>query len=252
MILSAVALLAAQASSALSPAEQARLTLCLDQARTDPASAVVNAGQWLAELGGGSQALPQQCLGQAYVSLLRWEAAEQAFLAGRNAAPDDSMRARLGAMAGNAALAGGRWEAALAMLAVAQVDAAAAGATALAGSIAADRARALVGLGRIAEARQALDRARSEDPQNAEAWLLSATLARREGDLATAAGMISTAAALAPDDPQVALEAGVIAVMLGDDEAARGNWELVQDIAPNGPEAATATGYLAQLDGLGE
>lgn len=252
MIVPALALLAAQALSALSSAEQARLTVCLDLARTDPASAIVSANEWLVGAHGPDRSLAQHCLGQAYVSLLRWEAAEQAFLAGREAAADDEIRARLGAMAGNAALAAGRWEQALAALAVAQVDAAAAQATGLAGSIAADRARALVGLGETETARQVLAQARADDPQNVDAWLLAATLARREEDLATAAGFIATAAALAPDDPQVALEAGVIAVLTGDEEAARNNWQRVRDLAPGGAEAEAAASYLAQLDGTGE
>ncbi|MBO0749524.1 MAG: hypothetical protein J2O44_03700, partial [Porphyrobacter sp.] len=87
--------------------EQARLTVCLDQARTDPATAITTAGTWLSEAHDTGRALPQQCLGQAYVSLLRWDAARDAFIAARDAAlPSDyAVRARLGAMAGNAAFA---------------------------------------------------------------------------------------------------------------------------------------------------
>jgi tetratricopeptide (TPR) repeat protein len=252
MLLSALALFAAQATSALSLAEQGRLQACLDQARRDPASAIVSANAWLGEASGAGLALPQQCLGQAYVSLLRWDAAEAAFLAARDASADDGLRARLGAMAGNAALAAERWNAALAALGTAQVDAAAAGDPALAGSIAADRSRAMVALDQLEAAELTLERARADAPQNAEVWLLSATLARRQGDLAAAAALIATAGALAPDDPRVALEAGVVAVLAGDEEAARGNWELVQELAPASPEAATAAGYLAQLAESGE
>ena len=86
MLTLTLSLIIAQAAAALSPAEQARLTLCLDQARRDPPSAIAEANQWLGESSGAGAALPQQCLGQAYVSLLRWEAAEQAFLAARDAA----------------------------------------------------------------------------------------------------------------------------------------------------------------------
>ena len=252
MIFHALSLLAAQAASVLSPGEQARLDLCLDEARRDPPTAIATAGQWLTEASGPGRALPQQCLGQAYVALLRWEAAEAAFLAGRDLATDDQLQARLGAMAGNAALAAGRWEAALAALATAQVDAAAAGDAALSATIAADRARALVGLGQLDGAKAVLDRARADHPQDAEVWLLSATLARRMDHLADAAALIAVAAALAPDEPQVVLEAGVIAVLAGDEEAARGNWELVRELAPGSAEAATAAGYLSQHDEGGE
>lgn len=252
MSLLALTLLAAQAASALSSGEQDRLALCLDEARRDPPSAIASANDWLQEASGSGRALPQQCLGQAYVSLFRWEAAEAAFLAGRDFATDDGLRARLGAMAGNAALAAGRWEAALTALAMAQVDAATSGNGPLSASIAADRARALVEQGQLDGARVVLERARADHPQDPETWLLSATLARRMNDLAGAAGLIAVAAALAPDDPQVALEAGVIAVLAGDEEAARSNWDLVRELAPGSPEAGTASGYLAQLDEGGE
>lgn len=252
MIFHALTLFAAQAGSVLSPGEQGRLDLCLDEARRDPPTAISTANQWLGEASGAGRALPQQCLGQAYVSLMRWEAAEAAFLAARDFAAHDELRARLGAMAGSAALAGGHWDAALAALAAAQIDAVETGDAALMAAIAADRARALVGLGRAEDAKAVLERARADHPQHAEAWLLSATLARRMDDLADAAALIAVAGALAPDDPEVALEAGVIAVLAGDEDAARGNWELVRELAPSSAEAATAAGYLAQLDEGGE
>lgn len=247
MILSSLALFAAQASSALPPAEYDRLTVCLDQARTDPATAISTAGSWLSEVSGTSKALPQQCLGQAYVSLLRWDAAERAFIAGRDAAVDDGTRARLGAMAGNSALARGDSGGALAILSAAQVAAASAGDRVLAGTISADRARALVALGELQGADEALESARKDAPQDAEIWLLSATLDRRQDDLEGAASFIETALSLAPADPQVLLEAGAIAVLGGDEEAARGFWRKVVSVAPATPEAATATGYLDQL-----
>ena len=247
-----LALFAAQAASALSLAEQGRLTQCLDAARRDPPSAIATANEWLGESSGAARALPQQCLGQAYVSLLRWEAAEEAFLAARDAATDRAWRARLGAMAGNAALAAERWDAALAILDATIGDAAMAGEAALAGSISADRALALVGLDRLEAAGAALEQARADAPQNPEGWLLSATLARRQDDLSGAASFIAVAAALAPDDPRIALEAGTIAILANDEEAARRNWQRVRNLAPDSAEAAIAAGYLAQLDGSGE
>jgi hypothetical protein len=155
MILAALALLAQTLQAATAPAgspEQARLTLCLEQARTDPATAIDTAGLWLKEAHDTGRALPQQCLGQAYVSLLRWDAAQAAFLAARDAAlaGDHAVRARLGAMAGNAALAGNDFAAALADLDAAASEAGQAGDNPLAGSILSDKARALVGLKRDA------------------------------------------------------------------------------------------------------
>jgi tetratricopeptide (TPR) repeat protein len=255
MLLSALALIVAQAAAVATAqahtAEQARLTECLDQARTDPATAITTAGLWLIESHDAGKALPQQCLGQAYVSVLRWDAAHDAFVAARDAAlaSDYAVRARLGAMAGNAALAGDDLATALADLGRAIADAALAGDKPLAGSIAADKARALVGLGRNDEAAATLQQARADAPQDAAVWLLSATLSRRTGDLKSAQAQIETAAGLAPTDPAVGLEAGVIAELAGNDEAARKSWEAVVALAPDGPEAKSARAYLAQVGG---
>ena len=247
MILPSLALFAAQAAAAEIPVEQDRLQVCLGEARRDPTTAISNASQWLGEAAGAERALPQQCLGQAYVSLLRWDAAENAFRAARDASSDPLERARLGAMAGSAALPEARHVDALGLLDAAKKDALAAGDAELAGSIAADRSRAFVGLGQLGDAAEALTEARTNAPQHLDAWLLSATLARRQGDLAQAKNFIATAATLAPQDPDVALEAGVVAILSGDEEGARRNWLAVQSLAPNTPQAATATQYLSQL-----
>lgn len=255
MLLSALALIVAQAAAvATAPAhtaEQARLTECLGQARTDPATAITTASLWLIESHGAGKALPQQCLGQAYVSVLRWDAAHDAFIAARDAAlaSNYAVRARLGAMAGNAAVAGNDLATALADLDKSVSDAALAGDKPLAGSIAADKARALVGLGRNDEAAAALQQARADAPQDAAVWLLSATLSRRRADLKDAQAQIEAAAGLAPNDPAVGLEAGVIAALAGNDETAHKSWDAVLALAPDGPEAKTAKAYLAQLGG---
>jgi tetratricopeptide (TPR) repeat protein len=255
MILSALALVLAQAVEvATAPSqstEQARLAECLQQARTDPGTAITTAGLWLLEAHDAGKALPQQCLGQAYVSLLRWPAAHGAFLAARDAAlsSDYPVRARLGAMAGNAALAGNDFATALADLDKAMADASLAGDKPLAGSIAADKARAQVGLGRMDEAAATLLQARADAPQNPEVWLLSATLSRRRSDLKDAQAQIEAAATLAPKDPAIGLEAGVIAALAGNDEAARKSWNSVVTLAPDGPEAKSARDYLAEIGG---
>jgi tetratricopeptide (TPR) repeat protein len=255
MILAALVLLGAQAAqvATASPgsAEQARLTQCLEQARTDPATAITTAGLWLIEAHDAARALPQQCLGQAYVSVLRWDAAHDAFIAARDAAlaSDYAVRARFGAMAGNAALAGNDPATALADLDKAVADATLAGDKPLAGSIAADKARALVALNRTEDAAAALQQARADAPQDAQVWLLSATLSRRTSDLAAAQAQIETAAGLAPTDPAVGLEAGVIAELAGNQEAARKSWEAVVALAPNSPEAKSARAYLDQIGG---
>jgi len=231
--------------------EEDRLTVCLKQARTDPATAIVTASRWIGEASGAELAFPRQCLGMAYTRLLRWDAAERAFLDARDAALPEShsMRAKLAAMAGNSALAGGSNAAALADLDLAVQDAAAAGDTVMGGEIQIDRARALVALERTAEAGTALADARRDAPQNSDAWLLSATLSRRNDDLATAQSQIQTAASLDPTNPDIGLEAGLIAALAGNEGAARKSWQSVLDMAPGTPEAETARSYLDQLDG---
>jgi tetratricopeptide (TPR) repeat protein len=233
-------------------AEQTRMDICMEQANNDPASAISSASVWLGEAYEAEAAYPHQCLGIAYTRLSRWQAAEQSFLAARDVAPDSDLarKARLGGMAGNSALAENRFEDAFASLERALSDARRAGQTALAGELAADLSRALIGLGRIEDAQLALREARRDNPQGAEVWLLSATLSRRLDDLAIAQSQIETAVLLAPLDVGIGLEAGLIAALSGNDEAARKSWQSVISVEPESDEAATAQDYLAQLDQL--
>jgi tetratricopeptide (TPR) repeat protein len=208
-----------------------------------------SAASWLAQAQGADRAFAGECLGIALMRQAKWDAAERAFLAARDAAEDKPLRARLGAMAGNAALAHGSAAAALFALDSAKADAGAD--PALTGGIAVDRARALVMLKRNAEAATALAEARAATPGDADAWLLSATLSRRMNKLAEAQAQIEKAAALSPADPDVGLEAGLIAVLAGQEEAARRSWQSVLSTAPDSDAAATAKGYLAQLSPQG-
>jgi tetratricopeptide (TPR) repeat protein len=225
------------------------LQICLDQAATSPIEAIDDAEMWRDAVTGSAQAEPQLCLGSAHARLEHWAEAEEAFTAGRDAAPvsDNALRAKLGAMAGNAALAQGAADRALPVLDAAAAAASAAGDIALTGEIAIDRARALVALKRENEAAAALVEARTSAANNSLAWLLSATLSRRQGKLAAAQAQIATAAELAPRDPEVGLEAGVIAMLAGNEAAARKSWQSAIDTAPDSEAAASAKAYLAQL-----
>ena len=232
------------ADAPLDPA--ARLRGCLNAAEASPAAALVDARAWLAASSGADRALAQSCIGAASVALDLWADGEAAFLAARDTPGlPGAERAGYGAMAANAALAAGAHQRALALLDLARTDAE--GSNPLIAGIDRDRARALVALQRAGEAAGALDAARRADPQNAEGFLLSATLARRQGDLAAAQGFIETAAAIDPADPAIGLEAGVIAVLAGRHAAARKSWESVIATSPDSAEAQTARGYLAQL-----
>lgn len=224
---------------------------CTDEMVASPEAGAMAAQKALDRATGSARARAGLCLGIAYGAMERWDDARTAFLRARDAASptDTASRARLGAMAGNAALAAGSASTALPILDVAQQDAKGANDDELRGSIALDRARALVTLGQQAQAGAALAEARSVAPGNAQAWLLSATLARRENKLAEAQSQIERAAQIAPQDPEVGLEAGVIAVLGGRDEAARKSWQSVLATAPDSEAAKTAKDYLAQLGG---
>jgi Flp pilus assembly protein TadD len=231
-----------QPSAPTTPSDQ---QMCLDLAENTPDEASDAAEAWLAKAQGPERALAGECLGIALTRQNRFEDAQNAFRNARDAATDKLLRARLGAMAGNAALAHGDAAAALAALDIAHDDAGTD--KALAGGIAIDRARALVALKRNDEAAAALAEARTAQPDNAQAWLLSATLSRRMNKLAEAQAQIEKAAELLPVDPEIGLEAGVIAMLSGREAAARRSWQSVVTAAPDSEAAATAKNYLAQL-----
>ena len=229
--------------------ETSRLAQCLARTRTDPGGAIEEAEAWLEQASGGERGDAGQCLGVAQTQVGQRADAADTFLAARDATGQDDQRARAlrGGLAGGALLADGDAAGAIALLDQAQADADAAGEASIRGQIAIDRAIALVALDRNGEAASALDTARTAVPDNAQAWLLSATLSRRDGDLATAQTRIERAAMLAPLDPAIGLEAGLIAALGGRDEAARRSWHYVIEAVPGSAEAATAQGYLDQL-----
>ncbi len=225
-----------------------QLKHCLQTADSDAESAEIIAQAWLKQVKGSPAAEPLLCLGVAQGAQGEWDAAEASFIMGRDmaAASDYLMIARLGAMAGNAALANDASDRALSALEAAGKMAQKAGQSHLVGDIALDRARALVMLKREEDAATALAEARAANPNNSEAWLLSATLSRRMGHLDKAQTYIQTAADISPIDPQIGLEAGVIAMLAGRETAARKSWQSVIAAAPNSDFAEKAKAYLAQ------
>jgi tetratricopeptide (TPR) repeat protein len=227
--------------------EDDRLQLCIERAGKDPATSLAEASAWVAAAKGANRAKPLECLGQIYTVLLRWDAAENAFAEAASLTPaaEDARRSALFAQAGNAALAGGHPERALPHLDAA-VGIAGIGPLAR-GQAEIDRGRAFVAMGRLEDAVDALAAAQRYAPDDSDAWLLGATVARRRGDYAAAQRQIEVAGKLAPADPEVGLEAGVIAMLDGREPAARKAWQSVVMVAPESKEAETAKGYLAQL-----
>lgn len=235
---------AAAPPAPLTPAAQCRKLLA-----GNPAEAQAYAEKWLKDLKGSARVEPGQCLGMALAAQGEWDEAEAAFAEARELTPanEPAGRARLGGMAGNALLAAGKPEAALARLDQAHGEALGASDLRLAGEISIDRARALVALKRDGDAATALATARTNAADNGQGWLLSATLSRRQGKLAEAQQQIQVAAQLMPLDPEVGLEAGVIAVLAGNEGAARRSWLSVVKAAPGSETARTAQSYLDQL-----
>lgn len=236
-----VVLPAARASSAS--------TGCMSAVAADPEKSAELARSALDDALGRERVRAGLCLGVALSDLNRWDEARTAFVNARDAADptDHASRARLGAMAGNAALAAGQPGQALGLLAPAATDAKIVADADLTGSIALDRARALVAVKQPGEAATALAEARAVQPDNAQAWLLSATLSRRENNLPQAQAQIEKAATLAPQDPEIGLEAGVIAMLSGNETAARRSWNSVLAAGPDSDAAVTAKQYLSQL-----
>jgi tetratricopeptide (TPR) repeat protein len=226
-------------------ASRPAIELCLDTAQSDPAKARAFAEEWISRTDGLQRATGRHCLGVAAGNLGDWGAAADAFAAARDDASDPQFRARMGALAGSALLAQAKPAEALALLDAVRGETA--GDAFLGGAIAQDRAAALVALDRAPEAAEALAEARALVPDDPQAWLLSATLARRQGDLSAAQAHVERAATLDPRDPAIGLEAGVIAALAGRTDAARQSFESVVAAAPQSPQAATARAYLEQL-----
>lgn len=225
------------------------LAQCLDQLEKEPTRAHVQAQIRRDTTDGQDRVLANHCLGLASVELGRWEEARAAFTASRQETPEKEarLRARFGAMAGNAALVTGDLDGALVLLDAARSDAVAASAGGMQGLIALDRARVLVGLDQLAAAEEALAEARRLQPEDAETRLLSATLLRRMGKLAEAQEQIEQAARLDPTGPAIGLEAGVIAILDGREDAARSSWQSVVELSPDTEFAQSAQVYLDQL-----
>lgn len=228
------------------PAMQQKFDACIDAAIENPEAGTQQAEAWRMASGGY---LARQCLGFAYAQQERWLPAMTAFQLAADEADvaGDPASAQLWAQAGNAALAGGDpgkartcFDAALARGLPDGLDK---------GEVYLDRARALVALGKPAEARGDIDKALVQIPQDPLAWLLSATLARRMDNLPLAQAHIAKAVTLASDDATVALEEGNIAVLTGADDVAKLAWGRAVKLAPDSPAGKAAAESVTRLAG---
>lgn len=218
---------------------------CLDEATQSPEAGVAFAQKW--RIDGGSF-YARHCMGFAYARAERWSPAIVAFEQAAEEAEREgevAQSARLWAQAGNAALASGD-------AAKARQDFDAALARGMAdglekGEVHLDRARALVALGEGDAARESLDVALAQAPQDPLGWLLSATLARRQGQMRLAQAHVARAVQLSPDDPSVALEEGNIAILTDHADVARSAWERAVKLAPDSPAGKAAADNLSRL-----
>lgn len=218
---------------------------CLDQALEDPTAGVAFAEKWRID-GGGFYA--RHCMGFAFARAERWSPAIIAFQqAAEEAERSGEMvqSARLWAQAGNAALASGD-------AAKARGDFDAALARGLPdglekGEVHLDRARALVALGETEAARDSIDVTLIQAPKDPLGWLLSATLARRSGEMRLAQAHIARAVQLSPDDASVALEEGNIAILTDHEDIARSAWQRAARLAPDAAAGKAAADNLSRL-----
>lgn len=232
---------------ALAVVEADPVQACTARAGSDPEAVRAEAQAKFDAASGLDRALAGHCLAIAHAELGQWPQAATAFAQAKDALPpgQQAYGARLALARASAELAAGASETALDVLSAVDPGED----RRLAGALSVDKARALVALGRDAEAGAALAQARSADPDNDEAWLLSATLSRRLGRLDEAQEQIQRAAILRPTGPEIGLEAGVIAALAGREDAALRSWRSVLASAPGTPAALTAADYIAQLQG---
>lgn len=233
----------AAATTGSTPIDAAtRFDACALLAKTDPARAAAQADAW--RLGGGG--LPaRMCLGLAYVQQERYGPAAVAFeQAAREAEIQrDGRAAALWVQAGNAALADG--DAGKARGFLDRALALPVMSSAQRGEAYLDHARAQVAVGYMDAARTDLDHALELVPGDPMAWLLSATLARRQGDGQRAAKDISEAARLAPDQAPIAYEQGNVAALLGHPDEAQAHWARVAKADAESPAGRAAAQALA-------
>lgn len=233
------------------PEPQAVAPACPLGGATEPSEVARIAAQNAELLGGNDRISALQCLALAQGEQGLWNEAAVSFLAAREAAagmPD--WQARLGGQRAHALAEARRITEARTAFELAIEDALAAGDPVTAGQIAADQSIVEVDAGDVPSAARTLTTARERTPQSSEVWLLSATLARRQGALEQAQGFIERAADIDAFDPEIGLEAGVIAALSGRYSAARASFESVVALPHAGTHGETAKGYLAQLEQL--
>lgn len=221
-----------------------RLLQCIQTSDSDPQAAIGEGARWLIDNGGMEAEL---CVGVGQEAAGDAIAAEAAYLRAADLAraQGDSREQAIRVSAGRMALAHGEAETARQ-----RFDAALAANTLNAQSQAnvhAERARAFVALDDQDAARADLLEAQRLAPDDPDIWLLSATLARRQGALDAAGDFIDRALELERNDPAILLEAGNIAIGLNAYDVARQAWQEASAAGPDSPAGQAAARSLQQL-----
>jgi tetratricopeptide (TPR) repeat protein len=224
-----------------------RLLSCMRTAGSDPAAAIAEGARW-ALIDGGIES--ELCLAVGYENSSDWDAAEGAYVRAHTvaAAADDTRATGILANAGRMALRNG--DAATARERFGVVLAAPGLSDPVRGNVLLERAQAHVAREDGDGAQADLVAAQALLPNESSVWLLSATLARRQGDFDTAGDFIDRALELDQSDPANLLEAGNIAIGLNAYDIAQQAWSRAAAADPDGPSGQAATRNLERLAAL--
>lgn len=235
---------AATAPGAYDPSlDSKRYDGCVRAIEADPKQVETFAIEWQA-LGGGLPA--RHCLALAQMRQGNNAAAASTLAKAAQAAEAQKspMAADLWSQAGNAAMLAADMRGAVAHFS-SGILAAGEFAPQRTANLLVDRARARTELGEMVAARADLDQALKLNAKDATAWLLSATLARRQSDLPRAKSDIGRASGIDSSNADILFEQGNIAGVGGDVAAARRYWEQAQKADPASDAAALARQALA-------
>lgn len=235
-----------QGESAVAASGQ-RLLNCVRLAGSDPAAAIAEGARW-ALIDGGIEA--ELCLGVGYENSSNWGSAELAYMRahGLAAASEDTRATAILANAGRMALRNGDAAAARERFGAVLADPGLS--DTVRGNVLIERAQAHVAQEDGDAAQTDLIAAQALLPNDSAVWLLSATLARRQGDFDTAGDFIDRALELDQTDPANLLEAGNIAIGLNAYEIAQQAWSRAAAADPDGPSGQAATRNLERLAAL--
>ncbi|WP_299321811.1 tetratricopeptide repeat protein [Parasphingopyxis sp.] len=238
---------AQQGDQTLAMASAQRLLNCMRLAESDPGAAIAEGARW-ALTDGGIEA--ELCLGVGHEYSGDWDSAETAYLRAHGLAESADDTRAIGILANAARMTLRKGDAATARTRFDTVLADTELSDEVRGNVLLERAQAHVELENGTAAQTDLIAAQALLPNDSIVWLLSATLARRQGDFDTAGDFIDRALELDQTDPAILLEAGNIAIGLNAYAIAREAWGQAVAAEPESPAGQTAARNIERLDAL--